>query len=94
MKVHFKRGWFGPDAARYRKSETKFDYREVPDEFRAALPKTATVIENPEAPPVAAKETLRDHDVERAGQDEAQAKIADADKQEFARAMQARNKRR
>lgn len=77
MKVHFKRGWFGPDLTRYRKSVNKHDLREVPDELRKSLPSTATVIEKPEAAPVAPKETLRDHDTERRDQDELARRLAE-----------------
>jgi hypothetical protein len=106
MKVHFKRGWFAPTAAvpdplrpkglpvsgtRYRKSASKHDLIEVPEELRKFLPSTATVIENPEAAPVAPKETLRDYDTVRSGQDIAQAKVDAAD-EEFKKRFEERSR--
>lgn len=94
MKVYFKQGWFGPSqvvqdplrpkgmpisGTRYRKSLNKHDLRDVPDELRPFLPKSATVVESPEEAPAPAKETLADHDTERAGGEVAQRKIDEAD---------------
>ena len=92
MKVHFKKAWFAPSdrvqdpnrpkglpisGTRYRRSASIHDLFEVPEELRAFLPSSATVIEAPEAAPAPKKETLRDHDMERHGQDEVAKRLAE-----------------
>lgn len=47
MKVLLKRTWWaGKGFGRFRKSESKRDYREVPDGLRDNLPRDATIVED------------------------------------------------
>lgn len=46
MKVKFRQNWFGPNGSRFRRDGVY----DVPDEWKARLPKSVTVIE--EAPVV------------------------------------------
>jgi len=108
MKVHFQRNWFAPSGVvpdparpkglpisgtRFRKSANKHDLRDVPEELRKFLPKTATIVENPEEAPAPVKETLRDHDFERQALDAGQAKINDAEDREFRKRFEARERK-
>lgn len=79
-KVLFpKGGWFGPGGKRYRKSQDKFDYREVADAHLPFLPKTAVRIDKPEARPDEKPDSLRDLDIERAAGDQLTKAGEDAD---------------
>lgn len=99
MFVNFKTSWFGPDMVRYRKC-AQGEVREVPDEFKKMLPKSATVVGSREAhrmiesrqadEDALAREKLADHDPERAAADATAAALKKAE----ANAERARKSRR
>lgn len=67
MRVLFKRTWFAPGGQRFRKSIDKYDYRNVPVEFRDKLPSDAEILSDAETRlrPAEERKALKDFDEAR-----------------------------
>lgn len=57
LRVHLKRDWYGPNNHLYQRSESRYDLRPVPDQFKDKLPKDAAIVAEDNDPAIEPLET-------------------------------------